>query len=362
ILGLSGAADAFWRMPCRGRTGLARLDPIMDYGEISGHSHTVQGGGAFGMSADYDTLRSSNCTSCQVTQDLSAYWTPSLHFMYANGTTVIVPQVGGMLAYYLLYGDNVTAFPNGFRMISGDAMQRNFTWPVPDPEKPWYGEQKSQKALSQKAIGFNCLHYDRNPPEATLYRHFLPDKTFLDDNCDSGLRLEVMFPSCWNGKDLDSDDHKSHVAFPDQTITGNCPDGYDTRLVSLMYETIWATNDFIGVDGEFLLANGDPTGYGYHGDFMSGWNETFLQEAVETCTNLSGEIDDCPLFDIQTEADTQTCQFEVPQALAHDNCEGPRKGLCGNNPIQSGPAYATVPGSGTTSSASVVISPTTPLV
>lgn len=43
-------------------------------------------------------LQGSSCTSCEVTQDKSAYWTPSLHFQYSNGTTVIVPQVGGMLA------------------------------------------------------------------------------------------------------------------------------------------------------------------------------------------------------------------------------------------------------------------------
>ena len=28
----------------------------------------------------------------------SAYWTPTLNFIYSNGTTVIVEQVGGMLA------------------------------------------------------------------------------------------------------------------------------------------------------------------------------------------------------------------------------------------------------------------------
>lgn len=27
------------------------------------------------------------------------------------------------------------------------------------------------------------------------------------------MRAETYFPACWNGKDLDSDDHKSHVSF-----------------------------------------------------------------------------------------------------------------------------------------------------
>lgn len=39
-------ANAFWRLPCRGRSGLARLDPIVEPGEISGHVHAVHGGGS----------------------------------------------------------------------------------------------------------------------------------------------------------------------------------------------------------------------------------------------------------------------------------------------------------------------------
>jgi hypothetical protein len=69
-----------------------------------------------------------------------------------------------------------------------------------------------------------------------------------------------MFPSCWNGVDVDSKDHKSHVAYPSEVMTGNCPTGFETRLVSLFYETIWNTYEFNGVDGQFMIANGDPTG------------------------------------------------------------------------------------------------------
>ena len=39
-------ADAFWRLPCRGRSGVARLDPIVDPGEISSHVHAIHGGGS----------------------------------------------------------------------------------------------------------------------------------------------------------------------------------------------------------------------------------------------------------------------------------------------------------------------------
>ena len=53
----------------------------------------------FGFDATYETLQADgSCTSCEVTQDHSAYWTPTMHFLYDNGSSVMVEQVGGMLA------------------------------------------------------------------------------------------------------------------------------------------------------------------------------------------------------------------------------------------------------------------------
>ncbi|CAD0114683.1 unnamed protein product [Aureobasidium uvarum] len=43
-LSLAGSADAFWRLPCRGRSGVGRLDPIMDPGKVSDHVHVIHGG------------------------------------------------------------------------------------------------------------------------------------------------------------------------------------------------------------------------------------------------------------------------------------------------------------------------------
>ena len=51
------------------------------------------------MSSTEQTLRESSCTSCAVTQDMSAYWTPALYFMHTNGSAELVEEVGGMLAY-----------------------------------------------------------------------------------------------------------------------------------------------------------------------------------------------------------------------------------------------------------------------
>ncbi|KAI5287429.1 hypothetical protein KEM52_001586 [Ascosphaera acerosa] len=336
---LATTAHAFWRLPCRGRTGVARIDPIVDAGGPAAHAHALHGSGALGFNSDSDELRSADCTSCAVTEDLSAYWTPPLYFEYANGSTVMVEQVGGMLAYYLQYGKDVKAFPKGFRMLAGDQNQRNFTLPFPDPPKSmWKGDEITEQALMQKAIGFNCLNYAKDP-EPSLYRHTLPSKDFMDQNCADGLRLEIAFPSCWNGKDLDSPNHRDHLRYPSLVNDGVCPKGFETRLVSLFYETIWNTAAYKGVDGRFVLSYGDPTGCGYHADFMEGWQDGVLQRAIDECTNQSGLVEDCGVFTLQEQDVQQKCQLKVPDAIKNENALFSMHGLPGGVPISDGPGY-----------------------
>ncbi len=41
---LNGGAEAFWRLPCRGVEGYARIDPMVDTGMIASHMHAIHGG------------------------------------------------------------------------------------------------------------------------------------------------------------------------------------------------------------------------------------------------------------------------------------------------------------------------------
>lgn len=43
LLGLAGTASAFWRMECPGRLGVARIDPIVNPGDVSAHAHSLHG-------------------------------------------------------------------------------------------------------------------------------------------------------------------------------------------------------------------------------------------------------------------------------------------------------------------------------
>lgn len=131
-------------------------------------------------------------------------------------------------------GKSIQAFPKGFRMVAGDANARTWT-----------------DTREHKAIQFACLA----PGESLPTFQGFPNRT-----CDSGLRLQVLFPSCWDGVNTDSDDHRSHVAYPSSIDNGFCPDTHPVRLMFLMYEVTWAVDDFnhLRTDGDqpFVLSNG----------------------------------------------------------------------------------------------------------
>lgn len=242
-------------------------------------------------------------------------------------------------------------------MIAGDALKRAFYGPMPDPPmSEWKESDKTQQALMEKAIGFNCLHYSAGTNEGSMEHHGLRNKTFVDSTCTDGIRAELMFPSCWNGQDLDSDNHTTHVAYPDQIKYGNCPEGYPVRLPTLFYETIYNTPAFKDLDGEFVFSNGDPTGYGYHGDFICGWEDDVLQRAIDNpdCTGTpsdpgSGLQESCPIFELQTSYLATQCKMEVPEVLQNDSIKlAPI--LPGNVKIQAGPERAVIAGHAAASS------------
>lgn len=88
-------------------------------------------------------------------------------------------------------------------------------------------------------------------------------------------------------------------------------------------------------------------GFGYHGDFIMGWDETnfTLQDAVDTCTNLDGEIESCPLFTVISEEEQGECQFDMPATLAKEDVAGPIANLPGDIALAWGPAPANAAGS-----------------
>jgi predicted outer membrane protein len=101
--------------------------------------------------------------------------------------------------------------------------------------------------------------------------------------CPDGSRLlrVLDFPSCWDGENLDSEDHRSHMAFADEE-TGACPQ--DTVAVPqlrmiLAYDQPGGRN--FALDGFPDQQHHPATD---HGDFVNGMPDE-LMDAVVECLN-----------------------------------------------------------------------------
>jgi len=69
---------------------------------------------------------------------------------------------------------------------------------------------------------------------------------FPNKPCPGGIRATVIFPSCWDGKNTDSPDHQSHVAYqPGSALAGDqCPTTHPVRIPQVMYEIMYDTSGF----------------------------------------------------------------------------------------------------------------------
>lgn len=252
----SSQADAYWRMSCPGTVFTGRVDPIVSPGKVSGHVHVVLGGNGFAPTMDYASTQKSTCTTCTIKGDLSNYWVPTLYYRAKNSTFINVPLAGGQggTVYYqqrATYKGNttITAFPEGFRMLAGSPDNR-----VVDTTN-----------TTQQAVSYVCLDYSGKTkyPEGEI----LPEVA-----CPDGVRAQVYFPQCWDGKNLDSSDHKSHMAYPSQYNAGECPDSHPVPVMGLFYEFLFATGGFefwtpSDAKQPFVFSMGDPTGRGVRSAF-----------------------------------------------------------------------------------------------
>lgn len=177
------------------------------------------------MDPTSDPAEKSTCTSCTYSEDFSNYWTASLYFKSPeNGTyqrvnqyaNLGLQQTGGMTVYYMNYNavnGKLTSFPKGFRMLAGDPT-----------------ETKNNRA----SICHRCLGNGEGfAPCDSKDTGELPNKY-----CPSGIRATIIFPGCWDGKNLDSPDHKSHVAYSNSGGLGtpNCPSSHPVQIPQVMYE------------------------------------------------------------------------------------------------------------------------------
>lgn len=148
--------------------------------------------------------------------------------------------------------------------------------------------------------------------------------------CAGGVRVATFFPTCWDGVNLDSEDHRSHVSYSSgQGSSGGCPTTHPVQIPQVFLETVWDTGVFPQSewpeDGSqpFVWSQGDPTGYGGHADYVFGWKGDALQQAMDARCNLNN----CPQLTTQSyEVANQCMKGKVvvePEGVDECKCQGP---------------------------------------
>jgi len=162
-----------------------------------------------------------------------------------QGTTPVAPT-GATIYYRRSTTKAVKPFPAGLKMIAGSSM--------------------ATTAQSARVTYWNC-----GPLVDVAGSSAIP-------TCPQGadLRLHVRFPSCWDGKSLDSSDHKSHMAY---AMRGRCP---ATHPVAVPAIALIFRYPIAGGTGVSLSSGGQHSA---HADFFNAWNQPVLTSLVDDCLN-----------------------------------------------------------------------------
>jgi hypothetical protein len=209
-------------------------DPIMYPGQPGrSHNHTYAGNLAVDASSSPASLRA-GATTCDLVEDASGYWAPTLFV----GREPILPLTG--IVYYVRRTPaTVEPFPEGLKMIAGNAMAR--------------------RAQPKRVASWGCGGIGGSKRFALV-----PACTE-----DQTLELRVQFPNCWNGKTTDSPDHKRHMAY---SARGTCPASHPVAVPTMLLIFLYPP-----VPRRAQVASGR---FGAHADFMNGWDQGVLAKFV----------------------------------------------------------------------------------
>lgn len=311
-----------------------RIDPSLYPGQTSPHLHSFDGGNGLGASTTYQNTQDSKCSTARVKTDKSLYWRPTL--FYSNGTGYYrVPEKASKIYYKFGDGDNwanVTGFPEDFNMMAGQPTKRA------DGDNP-------------AGVRWGCHQPDGRDDK--IFSNGFP-KGF--QSCQYGFASEVTFPSCWNGEKTDPKNPHAHLAYPSGyggIGIENCPTTHRAARFPTIFIEFWY--DIAQFDGQYsadsvpwVLSNGDPTGFGFHADFLNGWEKGVLEKATAQtggcncgCGCGQTEMEQC--FGAENVNKNEDTEFQQCSVMGANSAEAAPvlDTLPGCNPIQSGPADAT---------------------
>lgn len=232
-------------------------DPIVFPGRTrSTHLHAFFGNtNVDGMSTSASIAGSGNSTCTGGTANRSAYWVPAM--LDTNTNEPVLPWgENGLQVYYKtgyrgVASNRVVTMPDGLRMIAGNS--------------------KSTGPQGNNVISYHC------DMAGGSTRTSFP-------NCRPGDRLvmAVEFPQCWDGRNLDSPDHKSHMAYGTWGV--GCPRTHPIAIPSITQNFRYPV-PASGMSSWRLSSDmyEGPAGYSGHADWWNGWDSDTFDRVVRNC-------------------------------------------------------------------------------
>ncbi len=201
------------------------------------HAHDFYGNVSTSAASTYPSLLGAG-TTCTSPDDTAAYWQPAL---LVNGTPV---AANAERAYYAnVTRGTIRAFPAGLRIIAGNS--------------------KATGPQSTSVFYWGCAH-DENAGQLTS-----------PPQCTDQLRAHIIFPNCWDGVNLDSADHRSHMAY---SSGGRCPADHPVALPRLTIAVGWNATP---APASVSLSSGPASTM--HADFLNSWRQSALESLVSRC-------------------------------------------------------------------------------
>lgn len=272
-------------------------DPII-YPNRAGaaHLHNFYGYKTVSAATTAESLFVTGSSSCQGDNlNRSSYWVPTLLAPSAtdpSGWQVVQALAGAdSVAHELFYysvavGDprSVRPYPVGLRMIAGTAATM--------PGTP----------QSSSVARWHCLSWQSSDGANPRWSPSIPECTIPDQ-----VRFDLFFPSCWNGRDLDSPDHKSHMAYP-VNVTGrnsaSCPVTHPVPVPRVSYHYSFpvlpsnadrasrSSRRWRLASDNFTVGGDVAGGWSLHGDWFNGWHPEVLQALITNCLHAGLDCHD----------------------------------------------------------------------
>jgi hypothetical protein len=272
---------------------LLKDDPIK-YPGVPGASHLHQFWGNTGANANstYHSLRTTGGTTCgnaSTPLNRTGYWMPTMLDGAGNAVkpdfiNTYYKQVpsGSALCATRASGGCV-GLPNGIRAIFGYNMANGTGGPT-DVNSPDY-----------YALRYECWTSPTSgnaavtPPAG---QHFTNIADVVTAGCPAGAGLIIYFavPGCWDGVNLDSGDHRSHLVYGTaETGLQVCPSDHP-YLISPWQGHVHYTTDANFVAGKWHLSSdemvpGAKAGTTLHFDYWEAWSPTVKATWVASCIN-----------------------------------------------------------------------------